>query len=59
MYYQEKWENGLLYVKTSPNGMWNPKHLTLADLQQGVEGGHISISWALDLAYLLGNKTDK
>lgn len=54
MYYIEKWENGLLYYKTLPNGNWMLKRPTLADLAYGVEYEKISLHLALDLAYSLG-----
>ena len=54
MYYEEKWEGGLLYYKTTPTGKWKLKTPTLADLAQGVEKGHISLQLALDLAYERG-----
>lgn len=58
MYYQEKWIDGKLYVKTLPNTDWKIKPLTLADLQKGVEEGHISIITALKLAYELVQKSE-
>lgn len=54
MYYQEKWIDGRLYVKTTPNGSWQMKTPTLADLRDGVESGAISINDALDMAFALG-----
>ena len=57
MYYQEKWENGLLYVKTTPNGNWKLKSPTLADLHEAVESKEISLARALDLAYLRGKNS--
>ncbi len=50
MYYEEKWEGGLLYIKSTPSGAWKLKTPTLADLASGVESGHISLHLALDLA---------
>ena len=54
--YTEKWENGLLYYKPNPTDNWKLKTMTLADLYEGVNGNHISLSLALDLAYSLGEK---
>jgi hypothetical protein len=54
MYYAEKWEGGLLYYKTTPNGDWKLKTPTLADLADGVEQEKINLNLALNLAYTLG-----
>ncbi len=57
MYYQEKWKNGLLYVKTTPNGQWKLKNFTIADLYEAVQSEKISLECALNSAYLLGKNS--
>jgi len=59
MYYTEKWENGLLYYKTTPQGSWKLKTMTLADLYEGVTNKHITLKLALDTAYSLGVGAEK
>lgn len=54
MYYEEKWIDGKLYVKTTPTGSWTIKQPTLADLRDAVEYRNISIVDALDMAFSLG-----
>ena len=59
MYYAERWENGLLYYKTTPKGNWKLKTMTLADLYEGVNNNHITLRLALDTAYSLGVDAQK
>lgn len=56
MYYQEKWEKGSFYIKTTPNGKWKAKIPTLADIYQAIENKYITLHQGLDLAYLLGKR---
>lgn len=57
MYYNEKWENGHLYVQTVPEGEWRAKKMTLADIYEGINKKHIDLAIGLDLAYELGQKS--
>lgn len=54
MYYQEKWIDGELYVKTTPDDPWTIKQPTLADLRDAIEYRNINIVDALDMAFALG-----
>lgn len=54
MYYNEKWENGIFYIKTCPFAAWKQKTPTLADIYEAIKTEKLSIHQALDLAYQLG-----
>lgn len=54
MYYQEKWIGNELYVKTTPNGRWNKKPYTLADIHEAINSKVLSIEQGLNAAYYLG-----
>ena len=54
MYYQEKWVETTLYVKTTPTSQWKIKTPTLADLWQAIDQQQLSIEQGLNLAYTLG-----
>lgn len=50
MYYNEKWENGIFYIKTSLNGEWKKKVPSLYDLESAFEEGKISFFDAIHIA---------
>ncbi len=55
MYYQEKWENNILYYKTTPKGKWRIKHhVSIADIFEGINTKQITISEGLNLANNIG-----
>lgn len=54
MYYQEKWVDDIMYIKTTLNGKWKQVSPTLADIHSAIETGKISLQKGLDLAFIRG-----
>ena len=54
MYYIEKWIDNQLYCKTSPDGKWQLKKYTLADVHEAVSSNVLTIEQGLNAAYRLG-----
>lgn len=54
MYYQEKWINEIMYVKTTPTGKWIEKSPTLADIHSAIENKKISLQEGLNVAFIKG-----
>lgn len=54
MYYQEKWVDDVMYIKTTPNGKWQQVSPTLADICSAIKAEKISLHKGLDLAFIRG-----
>lgn len=50
MYYNEKWENGIFYIKTSPLGEWRKKVPSIDQLEEAVSNNEISFTQAIAIA---------
>lgn len=50
MYYNEKWEKGIFYIKTSPLGEWIKKVPSINQLEEAVSDNKISFTQAIAIA---------
>ena len=57
MYYQEKWEDDIFYIKLTPDGKWNKKIPSIDQIEAAVIAKHLTFVQAIAIATNIINKT--